>query len=199
MCGGHLAFWHGDLLFNSEVLQLEGNPHTKFDILGRLFFELSCTRHFDILTFCGGHVGFWHDDLLFDSNVSLQCTYQIWSQSDTYFGVLTKCVVGILNFDMVTYFTYYTSRVTHIPHLNILGRIFFELSHTRRFDCILDFDLVHLLFNSDALEGKPYTKYEHSWSHIFWVIAHVSLKRTQTWCEKPTETIMPSSPFGSGA
>jgi hypothetical protein len=45
--------------------------------------------------------------------------------------VLTKCVAAILDFDVVTYFsivTYYTSRVTHTPNLNLLGRIFFELS-----------------------------------------------------------------------
>jgi hypothetical protein len=30
VCGSHLGFWFGDLLFNSDV-HLEGNPYTKFE------------------------------------------------------------------------------------------------------------------------------------------------------------------------
>jgi hypothetical protein len=46
--------------------------------------------------------------------------------------VLTKCVAAILDFEVVTYFSIvscYTSWVTHIPNLNILGHIFLELLH----------------------------------------------------------------------
>jgi hypothetical protein len=79
-------------------------------------------------------------------------------------------MVDILDFDMVTYFSiamYYTSRVTHIPNLNLLG--------TRHFGkiCgiwILDFDLI---FNSEVhLEGNPYTKFEHFRLHVFLVKVH---------------------------
>jgi hypothetical protein len=31
MCGSHLGFWYGDLIFDSNILHFEGNPYTKFE------------------------------------------------------------------------------------------------------------------------------------------------------------------------
>jgi hypothetical protein len=85
--GGHLGFWRGDLLSNSD-LHLEGNPHPKFEP-SRLHIFWVIT-HVSIDQMCCGHLGFWCRDLLFDSDVlhpgvtHIHCVPN-WTFSHAYF------------------------------------------------------------------------------------------------------------------
>jgi hypothetical protein len=48
MCGSHLGFWHGDLLFNSGILHFEGNPYTKFEHSRSHIFHRACVIEVDV-------------------------------------------------------------------------------------------------------------------------------------------------------